>query len=143
MSGTESQKPSADFLMGILFTRADGHDAKFIETDKQIGLLRNDMASLNANVTTSIAKVVEQVDTMLKAQTDELKPLITEKVVRDANALAAKNRQEGVVVFWQKVGGIIAVLVFLLGVVTFAFNEKDKVFITEHTTISSPEDRTP
>jgi chemotaxis signal transduction protein len=124
------QKLSSDFILGMLLNRTDAHEAKFVETDKQIALLRNDMVNLNASVTVSIGKVVDKVDEMLKAQTEELKPLITEKTVRDANAAASRAKQEYISVFWQKVGGIIAVLVFLLGVISFAYNVHPKTTTT-------------
>jgi hypothetical protein len=124
------QKLSSDFILGMLLNRTDAHEAKFVETDKQIALLRNDMVNLNASVTVSIGKVVDKVDVMLKAQTEELKPLITEKTVRDANAAASRAKQEYISVFWQKVGGIIAVLVFLLGVISFAYNVHPKITTT-------------
>jgi hypothetical protein len=99
---------SHDFQLGVLFARADASDVRMDAMDARI-----------ANLTTDIHRVkddvVREVKDALDAQTKELKPIITEKMVRDANAASAKLKAENNTNFWVRTGAIIGICSTMAG----------------------------
>jgi hypothetical protein len=93
---------SHDFQLGVLFARADASDIRMDAMDARIAGLTNDIHRVKDDV-------VREVKDALDAQTRELKPVITEKMVRDANAAAAKLRSDEKTNFAVRTGAIIGI----------------------------------
>jgi hypothetical protein len=99
---------SHDFQLGVLFARADASDVRMDAMDARIAGLTTDIHRVKDDV-------VREFKDALDAQTRELKPVITEKMVRDANAVAAKIKAENNTNFWVRTGAIITICSSMAG----------------------------
>jgi hypothetical protein len=131
---------STDYQLGVLHQRANQADEKFLKMENQIASLDQKMESIGKDVVGIKDAVVSSVKVLLEQQTTELKPILTEKMVRDANIKAAAEQRDRNSSFWQKIGAIVLVCstigAGLFGGIKWVFSELPHPAV--HVMISPP-----
>jgi hypothetical protein len=106
---------SHDFQLGIVFARLDGGDKRMDGLEQKMSDFGRELEQVNSTIIKVKDDMVHEVKLALDLQTQELKPVLTEKMVRDANALAKKQRQEEASNFWSRAFAIISICSVLAG----------------------------